>query len=460
MKISLNTVDLKSALKNAARVIERKATIPVFSGAPWPRAKRQLCGHVLLELESSGIRISATDLEISRQEIVPYAQKIGPMGAPTEWQRAVDCRALFALLPTTVARIKAAPTVDLTADPYHDDGVIHVDVGGSETMIRTLPAKDFPILPFAAPRYTGKRPTWPTSELPDPAVIAGEDFRGTVEKVISAISTEDSRFQLSGALFELREDSLRMVATDGHRLNRAETSFRVSPDHMLRPSEDPNPKVLVPRKMLASAIVDSAFGAIRKQRKVGVYKSGPRKGQDKMQAVQSWPDVHITTTDVHVHMESSRGVRYVARILEGCFPDYDRVIKEDAAELTITTTAEDLRAALASVSHMTGDRARAIRLDLAGDLPVFSAANPDRGTAESTLNGRTTMAGRMGRLENQAESDRVESFGLNPDYLSQAIKPFGADSEIELSLWDSCSQFVVRSGEDTSFRAVIMPVRL
>lgn len=500
MKIRLNTADLKRALKDCARIAEKKSTIPVLS-------------HVLIECQPDGVLLSVTDQEVSRQEVLSYVKPPAVTlitetpetvwSVPEYWTRAVPLQALAKLLPTTVARVKAAPVVILTPSESDDSEVredaIYISVGGASTMLRALPAEDFPTLPFPKTRSVGKR-------LPEPAVVNGSQFRRTIKKIFSAIS-----IQLSGALFELTTGSedldevygpkmaagdynLRMVATDGHRLVRAETGYRSgssvyssrnggASQHILC-SGGSDLSLLVPRKAIASMLQDAAFGPSKRQVKVGVYVSGKRKGEDKLKNVNSWPDVHITATDIHCLIETSRGVRVVARIVEGSFPDYERVITKGNPSLTIETTAEDLRRALASVSHMTGDRARAIRLDLSGELPVFSAANPDQGTAEATLNGRTSMSGRLkwnrrkkvtqqarrkmspheirclDVLEAEAEPKRVESFGVNPDYVRQAIETFSADSEISIRLTDANSQFLIHSGEDKSFRAVIMPIRL
>lgn len=236
MKITLSTADLKRALKDSARVAERKTTIPVLS-------------HVLIQCEPGGVRLSVTDLEMSRQEMLPYVRPVpadrhdpATFQPDRLWSRCVSVSALFKLLPTTASRVKAAPVVDLDIDGAKDEQALWVSVGGAGTMLRGMPTEDFPTLPFAAPRYTGKRHTGkPKTELPEAAVVPGAPFRRTIKKVFSAISTEESRFQLSGALFELttgsglprskeggadgssEEYNLRMVATDGHRLNRAET---------------------------------------------------------------------------------------------------------------------------------------------------------------------------------------------------------------------------------------------
>lgn len=497
MKIRLSTADLKRTLKDAERVSERKTTIPVLS-------------HVLIELEPSGVRLSVTDLEIGRQEFVPYASPLplpedtpNPAGWYDEqcWARAVPLKALLALLPATAKRIKAAPVVELTANPFEDEGEIHVEVGGSETMLRTLPAEEFPTLPFPTPRYTGKRPTGKTvSEFLDPAVVPGQGFRQTVKKVFSAISTEESRFQLSGAFFEMN-GRLRIGATDGHRLNRAETGYRngsygdrpldsrshsieIGPELDLWPESDLS--FLVPRKALACMLKDSAFGPIQRQEPMRadgapvLLKSGPRKGQPRLHKVDAWPDVHLSATDLHVFFETPRGVRYVSRILEGSYPDADRVIKPQTPELTITTDAENLRATMASISHMTGDRARAIRMELDGDLPVFSAANPDRGTSTATMNGKTEMSGRMGIWydtkdteaialmdvdeladfqETEAKKDRKEELGINPDYITDSIAQLAPEAIVSMCFWDASSQMQITSADPSDVR-VIMPIRL
>ena len=469
MKITISTDALKRVLKDASRVAERRTTIPVLS-------------HVLLECEPQGIRLSVTDLEISRQQFTPYASPIRAEDFEP-WARAVPLKSLEALLPTTAKRVKASPVVILTPSESDDsevrDDAIFVSIGGASTMLRTLPTEDFPVLPFAPPRYTDKRPTGKTvSELLDPAVIPGKGFRETVKKIFSAISTEESRFQLSGAFFELN-GKLRMGATDGHRLNRSETDYLVGPELDLLPESEL--AFMVPRKALDCLRQDSAFGTTKRRVKDGVLKSGPRKGEDKFRNVTTWPDVYLSATDVHVFFEAP-GVRYVARILEGEYPDIERVIKKEEPSLTVTTDAETLRATMLSIAHMTGDRARAIRMELGGKLPVFSAANPDKGTSTAEMNGNTKMAGRLKwnrrkkatkaarekmtpyeieclKATEATPDERVESLGINPDYILAAVSELQPDDEVSLCFYSATDQMLIKIADASEIR-VIMPIRL
>lgn len=449
MRITLATAELKRALTASEKCAPAKTTIPV-------------CSHVLIECLPSGVRLSVTDLETGRQEMLDYSDSAANVGA--DWRRCVDVRALKALLPSTVKRIKAAPTVEFYTDTDADD-VLRIAVGGAESMLRGLPPQDFPVLPFA-PLDTG--------ETQDRGAIPGKEYRETVAGIFSAVSTEESRFQLSGALFELN-GKLCITATDGHRLHRSSTDYRVPP-------AGSGPGLLVPRDALDIMLRDSAFGpATRKIPTGDVYKSGPRKGEPKMKSAQVWPDVYISSTETHVYFETSRRVRYVSRILEGNMPDVDRVIKTETPDLIISTDAENLRATMASISHMTGDGARAIRMELDGELPVFSAANPDRGTSTATMNGRTAMTGRLGvwldakerktreamkpralkrAQARDASRDRPQSLGINPDYVIEAMTGWAAESIVELHLWSSsCQMQVVRQGDPSEIR-VVMPIRL
>ena len=150
-----------------------------------------------------------------------------------------------------------------------------------------------------------------------------------------------SRFQLNGALLKLKDSSLEMVATDGHRLALVEGGLE---------SAGGEDAVLVPRKALQEL-----------QRLEGDGKLEYHRGEH--------------------HLSFLLGRReLICRILEGTFPDYERVIAKDNDKKAFFDR-KPLAEAVQRVALLTGDRARAVRLQFAPDQMVISAANPDLGEA-------------------------------------------------------------------------------
>ena len=410
-EITIGTAELKKSMIAVCRAAEKKSTIEILS-------------HVQFEATSLGLVLTTTDLEVTRSELLPYAND---KTSSARWTVCVDAMALKKALPKSAQAVKLSPT--LTMSPS-SDGSLTICTSGV-MILQTLPTENFPMLPAA-------------DGWAEPAVWLGGDFRNLVSRVLTAISKEDSRYQLSGALFELN-GSARAVATNGHVLHCADSELRVSAGDF---------SGMLPRRMLALISQDYRFKAL---------------GRGKARHSN---DVHMSWSEYHVWIET-HGVRYTARILEGSFPDYERVIKKGTAPCTIETTGADLITAVEAVAHCCNKKNPAVRLSVDGDLPVFTAKTvhvakegegDDRvSQAEATLNGSTRLSGRFHddivNVRNNTVSDPVESkcqyLGLNPAYVLTIAKLF--PGVLDLSLWNENTQAMVTGPE---FRAVIMPIRL
>ena len=128
---------------------------------------------------------------------------------------------------------------------------------------------------------------------------------------------------------------------------------------------------------------------------------------------------------------------------------------------------------LEAAAAMTGDRARAIRIDLDSDYPVFVAKNPDLGESRVILNGSSRLIGGLeGNPGRKAYTTRdgtmipaieptepATAIGLNPDFMMDICRAVGPDARLSLRLWDENSR-VVASVNGSADRYVVMPVRL
>ena len=228
-----------------------------------------------------------------------------------------------------------------------------------------------------------------------------------ISKVLFAVSTEESRFQLNGALLKLREGAVELVATDGHRLALVENTLDGGSDDQ---------GVLVPRKALQEL----------------------QRFEDEGSVVFCRGEHHLSFQLGHRDL--------ICRILEGTFPDYDRVIAKDN-DKKIHFKRKELSDAVGRVALLTGDRARAVKLSFSTDKLTISAANPDLGEAVEELG-----------CEYQGEDFRI---GINPDYMNQFLQAVDTD-EIYLELKDEntqCVGFPVDGG-DQRYLCVIMPMRI
>ncbi len=364
MEIRLNRVEFLSELVPMQGIVERRTTIPVLS-------------HILLRAADERLHVAATDLEVSL----------------TSWCDAeVKEEGAIAIQAKKLLEIIRASSGDEVTLKIEQEGLLTILVGKSVFKIRGLPAEEFPTLP--------------NIEDEQPVRIPFQIFRNMVTKIFFAISSEESRFQLSGALMQLIEDGIVMVATDGHRLALVESQVEGMAE---------SDGVLVPRKAL--------------------------------QELQRFEGEDMSFRRSEHHLSFTIGARQlICRILEGTFPDYERVISTTNDKVVITDRL-GLAAVVHRISLLTGDRARAIRMELESGQLVFSAANPDLGEARE-------------EVPCDFEGEGL-SLGLNPDYLVNFLSV--TDTErVRLDLKDENSQCVAYpvDGLDKRYVCVIMPIRL
>ncbi len=364
MEIRLNRIEFLNELVPMQGIVERRTTIPVLS-------------HILLRAADDRLHVAATDLEASL----------------TSWCEAeVKDEGAIAIQAKKLLEIIRASAGDEVRLRVEQEGMLTILVGKSVFKIRGLPAEEFPTLP--------------NIEDEKPVRIPFHKFRNMVTKIFFAISSEESRFQLSGALMRLMDDGIVLVATDGHRL----------------------------------ALVESEVQGMEEAEGVLV----PRKALQELQRFEG-EDMSFRRSDHHLSF--TIGARQlICRILEGTFPDYERVISKDN-EKTVVSNRQDLAAVVHRISLLTGDRARAIRMELEPGQLVFSAANPDLGEARE-------------EVPCDYEGEGL-SLGLNPDYLISFLNV--TDTErVRLELKDDNSQCVAHpvDGLDRRYVCVIMPIRL
>ncbi len=364
MEIRLNRLEFLNELAPMQGIVERRTTIPVLS-------------HLLLRAADERLSVAATDLEVSL----------------TSWCRAeVKEEGAIAIQAKKLLEIIRASAGDEVTLRIDQEGVLTISVGRSLFKIRGLPAEDFPTLP--------------NIEDEKPVRIPFPTFRVMISKIFFAISSEDSRFQLSGALMKLEEDVLALVATDGHRL----------------------------------ALVEAGIEGLGESEGALV----PRKALQELLRVEG-EDLSFRKSEHHLSFAVGRR-QLICRILEGTFPDYERVISKDNDKHVLMD-----RKALADVIHrvslLTGDRARAIKMELESGQMVFSAANPDLGEARE-------------EVPCEYEGDTI-SLGVNPDYFGQFLSATETE-RVRLELKDENSQCVAYpvDGVDKRYVCVIMPIRL
>lgn len=374
MEARLSRTDFLAELAPMQGIVERKTTIPALA-------------HILLSVQDDRIQIAATDLDVSL----------------TSWCAAEVSRGgRVAIQAKKLIEIIRAVEGEEVLLAEEEPQTLTIKARSSRFKIRGMNPEDFPTLPVVT-----------EGEVVE---ISSPEFRRMIAKVLFAVSAEESRFQLNGALLKVKPGALEMVATDGHRLALVENGAVKNGAVTGEDGGHGQDGVLIPRKAIQELLRFEGEGAL-------AYRRGPH---------------HLSFNIGHRQL--------VCRILEGTFPDYERVIAKEIATGAIFDRRR-LIDAVRRVALLTGDRARSIKLQLTEDLLTVSAANPDLGEAVEEVT-----------CEFPGEELRL---GMNPDYLVDFLSAVETDS-VRLALKDENTQAVCYpvDGPDERYLCVIMPMRI
>jgi DNA polymerase-3 subunit beta len=370
MDIVARKADLLRELQLVQGIVERKNSIPILS-------------NVLLEAEGESLAVAATDLDVSLRCSCP-AQVARP-GATT-----LSAKKLYEV-------VRALPDSDVHLR-VESDGWASLECERSHFRMAGLPREDFPSLPEAAGGSA--------IEIP------GSVLRDLIARTSFAITAEDARYYLAGALLVLARDGVALVATDGHRLAYARRSAKLK-------LGGEGLRVLVPRK---------AVGELQQ-----LLQDGP-----------------VSFQQAGNHLVFSVGGRVLAsKMIEGQFPAYEKVVELKGDKVALLDR-EALAAAVRRVSLLSAERSRAVRVGLQDGRLELSASSPEMGEARESL-------------PTEYHGAAVE-IGFNAQYLLDFLSSAGT-SQVSLELRDQESQGMLRpvaegEGESTDHRYVVMPMRL
>jgi DNA polymerase-3 subunit beta len=369
MEILVRRNDLVKELQLVQGIVERKNSIPILS-------------NVLAEARTGELRISATDLDVSLR--CGCAAQVVEEGAVT-----LGAKKLYEI-------VRSLPESDVSVK-VEGDAWARIKCERVEIKMAGLPGEDFPSLPEARP---GKAVDIPVAVL-----------RALIQRTAFAITAEDARYYLAGALLVLDKDAAAMVATDGHRLAWAQRKAALKVAETTR--------VLVPRK----AITELA----RLVEEMG--------GEDVVSFQQG--DGHL--------IFAAGGRTLASKMVEAQFPAYEKVVGV-TGDKKVAVGRELLQSAIRRVSLLSSERGRAVKMSLDEGRLEVSASSPEFGEARESL--PLEYAG-----------DAVE-IGFNAQYLLEFLAVVGTD-EVALEVKDAESQgLLCPVGEDGGdYRYVVMPMR-
>jgi DNA polymerase III subunit beta len=372
MEFTIDKSDLLKELNLVQGVVEKKNTIPILS-------------NLLIASAGPGrISIIGTDLDVSlRTGTVAEVRGDGAI--------VVSARKLFDI----VRSLPEAP--------------IHFHQESNEWVTIECDRSRFKIVGQAKEHFPAV-PEWKEAQYRIPADV----LRTLVGRTIFAITQEESRYTLNGALFRMLGADVRMVATDGHRLAFIE---RKGLDLGAENGND-EIKALIPKKTLAELM---------------------------RLAAESDDLVEFAKDENHLFFKLGDRV-LISRMLSGQFPNYELVMPKDN-DRSITIESGRFQSAIRRVALMADERSRAIKMILSPERLDITSQSSEVGEARETL--QTDYTGPELTL------------GFNAQYLGDFLGVIG-DSPVNFEFKDGQSQAQLRPGgaDDYDYRYVVMPMRL
>ncbi|MEO5595732.1 MAG: DNA polymerase III subunit beta [Lysobacteraceae bacterium] len=366
MRFSLQREALLKPLQQVVNVVERRHTLPVLA-------------NLLALVKDGQLQLTGTDLEV--EMIARCAVEESQDGECT-----IPARKLFEI-------VRALPDGSRVTLEHKGDKVT-VKAGRSRFSLVALPPNDFPSVDDV--------------DLVERISVPEAALKELIERTAFAMAQQDVRYYLNGLLLDLRENSLRCVATDGHRLALCETP--------LTAGAQARKQIILPRK-----------GVLELQR---LLEGGDRE-----------LELEVGRNHLRVRRED---VTFTSKLIDGRFPDYDAVIPI-GADKEIKVDREALRAALQRAAILSNEKYRGVKLDVSPGQLKLVAHNPEQEEAQE-------------EIEVETKIDEL-SIGFNVTYLLDALSALREDTVL-IALRDANSSALVREVSNDRSRHVVMPLRL
>jgi DNA polymerase-3 subunit beta len=376
MELTVGKADLQKELQLCQGVVEKRSTIPILS-------------NVLIKAADGKLQVAATDLDVTI--LTSCAAKITTPGGVT-----LEARRFFDI-------VRSLPDEDVHIALQENNQML-IESGTAKFRLLGLPAEDYPTLP--------------TVNVTEGYTIPLDELKTMVAKVKFAITHEETRFQLNGALLKMQPQKMEMVATDGHRMALINFPYAGGGNGKKKGSEL---TILIPRKAL-DEILRLESG------EEGTVLFGVSENQLFFDAADR---------------------RLMARMIDVNFPNYMEVISRDN-DRHVLVDRERLLATIKRISLVANERTRAVRFDFAPGKLTVSSTNPELGDARETV-----------PIDYAGQPFFV---GLNAAYVMDFLSATDTPS-VSLDLKDENSQCIGRpasTAEDLpyDYLYVVMPMRL
>ena len=372
MELVVRKTDLLRELQLFQGIVERKNTIPILA-------------NILIEADGDQVKMLATDLEVGlRSRCTASVTKSGSLTLP-----AKKLYEIVKALPETDVRIEENKNgVKVAADRF-------------DSRMQTLPREDFPSLPDATGTFS--------------ATLPRDVLKQMVAKTQFAITGEDTRYFLNGALFIQRPDAMSLVATDGHRLALISVPREKTKGKGKGEEEE---RVILPRKTLLE------LGRL---------------------LAEGEGDIQYERGENHLFFDIG-GRLLISRMIDGQFPAFERVIPKNN-DKKVEFDRDRLTSAVKRVALLSNERSRAVKFQMDKGKVEIASSSPEFGEAKEVIVVDYSAA--------------PVTICFNAQYVLDFLAVVETDS-IALEFKDEMSQAVMKpiGAEGYEYTYVIMPMRI
>ena len=360
--------------------------LQAVSGIVERRHTLPILANVLIRKQGSQVELTTSDLEIQVRTTVEFDGDEGNFSSTVGARKLIDI-------------LRSMPS-DQTVSLSSNASKMTLQGGKSRFTLQTLPSDDFPLVQEAAD-------FGPAFSVPQ------KTLKHLINQVHFAMAVHDIRYYLNGILFVAEGKSLTLVATDGHRLALAQADLA---------SDIPKQEVILPRKTVLELM--------------RLLKDGGKDGSDDQPIEMRFAGNQAKF--------SFSGMEFVTKLVEGKFPDYNRVIPKNH-KFRVTLGRAPLLSSLQRAAILTSEKFKAVRLSFEPGLLSIASSNAEQEEAKE-------------EIEIDYGGDVIET-GFNVTYLMDALQNMSQDM-VSIDLNDSASSALITIPEQTGFKYVVMPMRI
>ena len=366
-----------------AQVLE---ALNAVAGIVERRHTMPILANVLLRKTGQVMQLTSSDLEI---QIRTQAELGGDAG---DFATTVGARKIIDILKTMPG--------DQTVSLETQGEKLVLKGGKSKFTLQSLPAADFPLVQESA-------------NFGPAFMVPQKTLKSLLSQVSFAMAVHDIRYYLNGILFVAEGKQLALVATDGHRLAYATATLDV---------DVPKQEVILPRKTVLEL---------------------QRLLSDAVPDAENPPRIEMQFASNQAKFAFG-GMEFVSKLVEGKFPDYNRVIPKGHTN-SVTLGRQPLLASLQRTAILTSDKFKGVRLNIEPGLLRVASSNAEQEEA-------------VDELDIDYGGDAIE-IGFNVTYLMDVLTNMNQDM-VQVDLQDGNSSALVTNPADAGFKYVVMPMRI